>query len=109
MPIDSERRDIIPRTPTAAVLARATAAPAEARRPGDPQRREIDADPDAPNAPVCRPAKYITIDPDDPNAPTCKPKRYIVAPDPGTLENQALPDWARSFGAELSDSMRPPA
>jgi hypothetical protein len=105
MSIQPEQRDLIPNTPTAAALRRAALEPVELRQPdGEPTRREIEIDPDAPNAPVCTRPKYITVDPDDPNAPTCKPKRYIVAPDPGTLGAKSLPDWARQLGDDLSES-----
>jgi hypothetical protein len=107
MPIDTQRRDLIPNTPTAVTLGRATADLVEAQASSTPKRREIDADPDAPNAPTCGPKKYITVDPDDPNAPVCKPKRYIIAPDPAAPKGLAIPDSARRFGAELSEQFRP--
>lgn len=100
-----EQRDLVPNTPTAAALRAAARDAVELRQPGgEPKRREIEIDPDAPNAPVCTRPKYITVDPDAPDAPTCKPKRYIVAPDPGTLRATPLPDWANRLGDELSES-----
>ncbi len=101
-----EQRDLIPQTPTAAALRRAeleSANPIGATEKPS-RKREIEIDPDAPNAPTCGPKKYITVDPDAPGAPTCKPRRYIVAPDPETLRAAPLPAWAKQLGDELSEA-----
>jgi hypothetical protein len=103
MPVPSEQRDFLPRTPTAAALRQASE-PASSIEAAEKPKREIEIDPDSPNAPTCGPKKYIVVDPDAPDAPTCKPRRYIVAPEPGTLRTKSLPDWARQLGDDLSES-----
>ena len=100
----SERRDLIPNTVTAAALKRAALEATGPGRPGQPGKREIEIDPEAPNAPTCSPSRYRVIDPDAPDAPVCKPKRYIVAPEPEGLGAKPLPGWARQLGDDLSES-----
>jgi hypothetical protein len=103
MPISRDRHDLIPETATAAAVRRAASGGTVQARDNEPKRREIEADPDAPNAPTCGPKKYITVDPDAPDAPVCKPRRYIVAPDPGTLGSARPSTEARELGRQLSE------
>jgi hypothetical protein len=105
MPVTPDQRDLIPNTRTAAALRQAAMETSGPAGPGrTPSKREIEIDPDAPNAPTCSPSRYRVVDPDAPDAPVCKPRRYIVAPDPESLGRKALPGWARQLGDDLSES-----
>lgn len=94
--------DVLPDTPTRRALQRFTDGPAP-EAATSPRRREIEIDPDAPDAPICS-KKYIVVDPDAPDAPICKPRRYIEAPDPEQLgaAGHDVPAWARALGTTLA-------
>jgi hypothetical protein len=103
MSTPNECRDLLPDTATARALRRAVAVDAAKEPKPRPARREIEIDPDAPNAPTCGPRKYIVVDPDAPDAPTCKPKRYIVAPEPESIDRMAMAAEARELGRRLAE------